>query len=65
MNSPSTPLPIIKKSFTTSLLGIMKYPRLYVPSITWFIETSLLDFGLPHLKNLGFKSFNIGFNTRF
>jgi hypothetical protein len=24
-----------------------------------------LDFGLPHLKNLGFKSFNIGFNTRF
>jgi len=67
MNSPLTPLPIIKKSFTTSLLGIMI--RLYVPSIVvsiiYSLKASLLDFGLSHLKSLGLKRFNVGFNTRF
>jgi hypothetical protein len=24
-----------------------------------------LDFGLSHLKSLGLKRFNVGFNTRF
>jgi hypothetical protein len=29
------------------------------------LEASLLDFGLSHLKTVGLKSLNVGFNTRF
>jgi hypothetical protein len=64
MNSPSTPLQIIKKSITT-LLGIWSYVFSIMVFLMHSLEASLLDFGLPQLKTLGFKSLNVGFNTRF
>jgi hypothetical protein len=66
MNSPSTPLLIIKKIVYYLVRNMIKS---YVFSTMVFLmpslETSLLDFGLPHLKTLGLKSLNVGFNTRF
>jgi hypothetical protein len=42
--------------------------RSYVFSIMIFLmhylKASLLDFGLPHLKTLGLRSLNVGFNRR-